>query len=115
MSPVGHRRRSHRAVVALAVVGAIAMATAVAMLLLRSSPDAHRALLRVHTVRPWLIAMQLATLALAWLLWPRLVAGIARWLAFLPPQHEALLRARARIFTLLAIVELLIVLRAFIA
>ena len=35
--------------------------------------------------------------------------------AFLPPQHEALLRARARIFTLLAIVEVLIVLRAFIA
>lgn len=102
-------------VILVASIAAVVLATAAAMVLLRFSDGTQHALLRVHTARPWFIAAQVATLGLAWHQWPRIVAAIARWRALAPARHEALLRARTRIFVLLAAFELLIVLRALAA
>jgi hypothetical protein len=96
----------------LAGAGVAAIAVVVALVLVRHGGDADAALLRVHAVRPWLIAAQVAILVFAWFRWPRIVAALARWRSLSPAQHDALLRGRTRIFLLMSACELVIVLRA---
>jgi hypothetical protein len=92
---------------------AAAVATVIALVLVRHGAGASHGLSLLDAARPWLIAGQIAILVLAWHHWPRIVAAFARWRSLSPAQHDALLRGRHRIFVLLSACELLIVLRAF--
>jgi hypothetical protein len=116
---VGHEPAKRRGTLrrALAVlftaIVAAALATAIALILVRHGAGASRALSLLDAARPWLIAGQIAILVLAWHRWPRVVPAFARCRSLSPAQHDALLRGRHRIFVLLSACELLIVLRAF--
>jgi len=112
--PARRRGTLRRALAVLfTAIAATALATAIALILVRHGAGAGRALSLLDAARPWLIAAQIAILVLAWHRWPRIVAAFARWRSLSPAQHDALLRGRHRIFVLLSACELLIVLRAF--
>lgn len=110
----GRRDGLWRKVLALTVVGCIALmlAVGVALVLLQFTATAQHATQALRSARPWLISAHLILLGLAWHFWPGLVARLGRWRHLTPKVQAALVQGRTRIFILLAACELLIVLRA---
>ena len=110
-------RREHRL---LRTAGALAAAMGLALiasvmlavLLLRFSGGVSEAAQTLQALRPWMIPAQLSILGLLWLQWPRLANLLARWYAMSDRTRDALIADRKRIFLMLALFEVVLVLRS---
>ena len=91
--------------IAVGVVVAVVASALLAFLLLRHSAGAPQALQTLQGVRAWSIPAQLALLG-------HLAGVIARWRPMSAQAREAFVTDRKRIFVVLALFEVLVVLRA---
>jgi hypothetical protein len=98
--------------IAAGVVVAVIASALLAYLLLRHSAGAPEAMQTLQGLRAWSIPAQLALLGLLWIHWPRLAEVIARWRPMSAHARDAFVADRKRIFVVLALFEVLVVLRA---
>jgi hypothetical protein len=101
--------------VAVVWTATIVMATVVAALLFQVAPSLARAQTWLAAMRPWLVAAQIAALALLWVRWANAVRRVGRWCDWSPEAVDGLTRGRRRIFTMLGVCMLLLQLPRFIA
>ena len=98
--------------IAAGVVVAVIASALLAFLLLRHGAGAAGAMQTLQGLRAWAIPAQLALLGLLWIHWPRLGEVIARWRPMSAQARDAFVADRKRIFVVLALFEVLVVLRA---
>jgi len=103
-------RRLRRIVLWSGAVLVLGLLLAISML--QVTGGAQGAMQWITRARPWLVAVQILLLGLAWHFWPAIVRVIGRRSSASREAMAALLAGRNRIFGLLAACEAIVVLRA---